>query len=120
MTTNGIAVLNYLKNVYPNEKSKDEIVAATGFSAGVVQAALTGFGSLKRMNMVEERSETIELEPAVPATETTRGRKAKMKTIHYFVLNEAGLAYDAEAAEAEKAAKKEAEKAAKKAAKYDA
>lgn len=94
MTDNGIKVLNYLKKKYPNEVTKEQIMADTGLSSGVVQAALTGFGSLKRMGLINDRSEVIELEPAVEATETSRGRKAKIKTIAYYALNEEGLTFE--------------------------
>lgn len=95
MNANTVTVLNYLKKNFPNEKTKEEIMNATGLSAGVVQGALIGFGGLKRNNVLNDRVETIEIEPAVEATENTRGRKAKVKNIHYYALNEDGLTFEA-------------------------
>ena len=66
------------------------------------------FGNL---TWLEHQTEEIEVEPA---TET---RKAKVKTIRYEMLTEAGLAYDPVAEEAAKQAAKEAAKAEKEAAK---
>lgn len=102
MTINSEKVLNFLKEHYGNEYSKQEIADALGISLSAV------IGSINPLEKKEytkiTREEVIELEPA---TET---RKAKIKTVKYHTLTEAGLTYDPVAEEAEKAAAKQAEK----------
>ena len=108
MTINSERVINFLKEHYGQEYSKQEIANALGISLSAV------IGSINPLEKKEytktTREEVVELEPA---TET---RKAKTKTVKYHTLTEAGLAYDPVAEEAEKAAKKQAEKEAKAAA----
>lgn len=102
MTINSEKVLNFLKEHYGNEYSKQEIADALGISLSAV------IGSINPLEKKEytkiTREEVIELEPA---TET---RKAKTKTVKYHTLTEAGLTYDPVAEEAAKAAEKQAEK----------
>ena len=113
MTINSERVLNFMKENYGKEFSKQEIADALGISLSAVIGSINPLE--KNGYSITTREEVIELEPA---TET---RKAKTKTVKYHTLTETGLAYDPIAAEAEKAAakqaKKEAEKAAKAAAK---
>ena len=119
MTINSERVLNFLKEHYGNEYSKQEIADALGIS---LSAVIGSVNPLEKNGYTKiTREEVIEL---APATET---RKAKTKTVKYHTLTEAGLSYDPVAEEAEKLAAKEAEKArkaaeraAKKAAKEDA
>lgn len=108
MTVNSELVLNYLKKTYGTEHTKQQIVDELGISLPAVTGTIN---SLVKKGYVTERVEEIEVEPA---TET---RKAKVKTIRYETLTEAGLAYDPVAEEAAKQAAKEAAKAEKEAAK---
>ena len=109
MTINSERVLNFLKEHYGNEYSKQEIADALGIS---LSAVIGSVNPLEKNGYTKiTREEVIEL---VPATET---RKAKTKTVKYHTLTEAGLTYDPIAEEAAKAAAKAAEKEAKKAAK---
>lgn len=105
MTQNSEMVLNYLKNNYGKEFSKQEIAEALGISLPSVVGSINALQ--KREFTVITREETIE---DAPATET---RKAKTHVVKYHTLTEAGLAYDPVAEEAEKAAAKAAEKEAK-------
>ena len=100
MTVNSEKVLNFLKEHYGSEFSKDEIAKALGISLSAVIGSINPLEKKKYSKITRE--ETIELEPA---TET---RKAKV--VKYHTLTEAGLAYDPVAEEAEKPAKKQAEK----------
>ena len=112
MTINSERVLNFLKEHYGQEYSKNEIKDALGIS---LSAVIGSINPLEKNGYTRiTREETVELEPA---TET---RKAKTKVVKYHTLTEAGLAYDPVAEEAAKAAKKQAEKEAKAAAKVAA
>lgn len=102
MTANSERVLNYLKENYGKEFSKQEIADALGISLSAVIGSINPLE--KKEYTVTTREEVVELEPA---TET---RKAKTKTVKYHTLTEAGLAYDPIAEEAAKAAAKQAEK----------
>ena len=105
MTVNSERVLNFLKEHYGNEYSKQEIADALGIS---LSAVIGSINPLEKKGITTiTREETVELEPA---TET---RKAKTKVVKYHTLTEAGLAYDPVAEEAEKQAAKEAAKAAR-------
>ena len=109
---NSIAVLNFLKQHYGQEFSKQQIAEELGISVPAVVGSMNGY--IKKGLIDNTREEVVEL---APATET---RKAQTKVIKYHTLNEAGLAYDPEVEEAKKAAEKAAEKerkAAEKAAK---
>ena len=102
MTINSERVLNFLKEHYGNEYSKQEIADALGIS---LSSVIGSINPLEKKGYTKiTREETIELEPA---TET---RKAKTKVVKYHTLTEAGLAYDPVAEEAERAAAKQAEK----------
>lgn len=107
MTVNSELVLNYLKSEFGKEHTKQEIAQTLGISLPAVTGTVN---SLRNKGYISERVEEVELEPA---TET---RKAKMQTIRYETLTEAGLAYDPVAEAEEKAAAKAAEKEAKAAA----
>ena len=100
-TVNSEMVLNFLKKNYGKEFTKQEIAEALGISIPAVTGSING---LVKKEYVVERKEEKEIEPA---TET---RKAKMKTIRYETLTEAGLSYDPVAEEEAKAAAKAAEK----------
>ena len=102
MTINSERVLNFLKEHYGQEFSKNEIKDALGISLSAVIGSINPLEKKGYSKVVRE--ETIELEPA---TET---RKAKTKVVKYHTLTEEGLAYDPIAEEAEKAAAKQAEK----------
>lgn len=105
MTINSERVLNFLKEHYGQEFSKNEIKDALGIS---LSAVIGSINPLEKNGYTRTtRIETVELEPA---TET---RKAKTKEVKYHTLTEAGLTYDPVAEEAAKAAKKQAEKEAK-------
>lgn len=108
MTINSERVLNFLKENYGKEFSKQEIADNLGISLSAVIGSVNPLE--KKGYSKVTREEVIELEPA---TET---RKAKTKTVKYHTLTEEGLAYDPVAEEAEKAAAKQAEKEAKAAA----
>ena len=102
MTINSERVLNFLKEHYGQEFSKNEIKDALGIS---LSAVIGSINPLEKNGYTRiTREETVELEPA---TET---RKAKTKVVKYHTLTEEGLAYDPIAEEAEKAAAKQAEK----------
>ena len=109
MTINSEKVLNFLKENYGKEFSKQEIADALGIS---LSAVIGSINPLEKKGYTEiTREETIVLE------EATETRKAKTKVVKYHMLTEAGLTYDPVAEAAEKAAAKQAEKEAKKAAK---
>ena len=109
MTINSERVLNFLKENYGKEFSKQEIADALGIS---LSAVIGSINPLEKKGYSQiTREETITLE------EATETRKAKTKVVKYHTLTEAGLTYDPVAEEAAKAAAKQAEKEAKKAAK---
>lgn len=124
ITANSERVLNYLKQNFGQEFTKNEIAEALGISVPAVTGSINGLirkGKARGVEYITERLEEVEVEPA------TDTRKAKIKTIRHEMLTEAGLAYDPvaeeEAAQAAKAAEKErkaAERAAAKAAKENA
>ena len=102
MTINSEKVLNFLKDNYGKEFSKQEIADALNIS---LSAVIGSINPLEKKGYSKiTREEVVELEAA---TET---RKAKTKTVKYHTLTEEGLAYDPVAEEAEKAAAKQAEK----------
>ena len=102
MTINSEKVLNFLKEHYGQEYSKQEIADALGISLSAVIGSINPLETKGYSRIARE--ETVELEPA---TET---RKAKTKVVKYHTLTEEGLAYDPVAEEAAKAAAKQAEK----------
>ena len=109
MTINSEKVLNFLKENYGKEFSKQEIADALNISLSAV------IGSI---NPLEKKGYTqITREETVVLEEATETRKAKTKVVKYHTLTDTGLTYDPVAEEAEKAAKKQAEKEAKAAAK---
>lgn len=109
MTMNSEKVLNFLKENYGKEFSKQEIADALNISLSAV------IGSI---NPLEKKGYThITREETVVLEEATETRKAKTKVVKYHTLTDTGLTYDPVAEEAEKAAKKQAEKEAKAAAK---
>ena len=117
-TVNSIAVLNFLKTNYGKEFSKREIADALGISISAVSGTINALSKPEKGYVITTRTEEV------VEQEATETRKAKIKVVPYHTLTEAGLAYDPEEEErqraAEKAAEKErkaAEKAAKKAAK---
>ena len=118
ITPNSELVLNFLKKNFGKEYTKNEIAETLGISVPAVTGSING---LVKKGYVTERMEEKVVE------EATETRKAKIKTIRYETLTEAGLAYDPvaeeEAKQAAKAAEKErkaAERAAAKAAKENA
>ena len=105
MTQNSELVLNYLKQNYGKEFSKQQIAEALGISVPAVTGSLNGL--IKKEYAATTRTEEVVV---TPATET---RKAQVKNVLYHTLTEKGLTYDPVAEEAEKLAAKEAEKARK-------
>lgn len=101
ITQNSELTLNFLKQNYGKEFTKQEIAEALGISIPAVTGSING---LVKKGYAVERLEEVEVEPA---TET---RKAKMKTIRHESLTEAGLAYDPVAEEQERQAQKAAER----------
>ena len=102
MTINSERVLNYLKEHYGQDFSKQQLAEELGIS---LSSVIGSINPLERKGYTRTtREETLEL---TPATET---RKAKTKVIKYHTLTEAGLAYDPIAEEQEKLAAKQAEK----------
>lgn len=110
-TVNSERILNYLKENYGVELTKQAIAEALGVSIPAVTATIN---ALVKKGHIVERMEEIEVEPA---TET---KKAKMKVIRHATLTESGLAYDPVAEATAKAAEKAAEKARKQAEKEEA
>ena len=111
MTDASKTVLNYLKkNCYGHEMTKQAIADALGVSMATITGSVKG---LKDKGFIIDRAEEVQV---APATET---HAAKMKTIHYIQINDAGLAFDPveyEKRMAEKALeKREAAKAARRA-----
>ena len=102
MTINSERVLNFMKENYGKEFSKQEIADALGISLSAVIGSINPLE--KKGYSKVSREDVVELEAA---TET---RKAKTKTVKYHMLTEEGLAYDPIKEEAEKAAAKQAEK----------
>jgi Mn-dependent DtxR family transcriptional regulator len=102
MTINSERVLNFLKEHYGQEYSKQEIADALGISLSSVIGSINPLE--KKGYSKVTREETVVLE------EATETRKAKTKVIKYHTLTEEGLSYDPVAEEAEKAAAKQAEK----------
>ena len=102
MTINSERVLNFMKENYGKEFSKQEIADALGISLSAVIGSINPLEKKGYSHVTRE--EVVELEAA---TET---RKAKTKTVKYHTLTEAGLSYDPIKEEAEKAAAKQAEK----------
>ena len=112
MTINSERVLNFLKQNFGKEFSKQELVAALNISMPAVTGTMNAL--IKKGYATTTREETIEDEPA------TATRKAKTHVVKYHTLTEEGLAYDPVAEEQAKQAEKErkaAERAAAKAAK---
>lgn len=107
-SVNSELILNYMKNHFGEEFSKQQIAEALSISVPAVTGTMNSL--IKKGYASTTREETVELEPA---TET---RKAKTRTIKYHTLTEAGLSYDPVAEEAAKQAAKEAAKAEKAAA----
>ena len=105
MTANGEMILNYMKQHFGEELTKQQIAEAVGVSVPAVTGTINAL--IKKGYATTPNEEVVELEPA---TET---RKAKTKVVKYHTLTEAGLAYDPVAEEAEKLAAKEAAKAAR-------
>jgi len=106
-TVNSEMVLNFLKKNYGKEFTKQAIAEALGISVPAVTGSINGLinkGKKIGTPYITERMEEVEVEPA------TESRKAKMKTIRYETLTEAGLSYDPVAEEEAKAAAKAAEK----------
>ena len=104
-TINSIQVLNYMKANFGTEMTKQSIAEALGISVPAVTGSVNAL--TKKGYAVVTREETV-----VDA-EATETRKAKTHVVKYHTLTEAGLAYDPEKEEEEKAAAKAAEKARK-------
>ena len=103
---NSERVLNFLKEHYGQDFSKNEIKDALGISLSAVIGSINYLEKNKYTKITRE--EVVELEPA---TET---RKAKTKVIKYHTLTEDGLAYDPIEEEQAKLAAKQAKKKSKK------
>lgn len=103
MTTNSMLVLNYLKEHYGQEFSKQDLAEKLGVSLAAVVGSMNAL--IKKGYATVTRTEVI---VDSPATET---RKERNHNVLYHTLTEAGLSYDPVAEEAEKQAAKEADKA---------
>ena len=102
MSINSERVLNFLKEHFGQEYSKQEIADALGIS---LSAVIGSINPLEKKGYSKiTREETVVLE------EATETRKAKTKVVKYHTLTDEGLAYDPIAEEAAKAAAKQAEK----------
>lgn len=104
-TINSERVLNYMKEHYGEDLSKQQIAEALGITIPAVTGSMNAL--IKKQYAVTTREEIVE---DAPATET---RKAKTHKVLYHTLTEAGLAYDPVAEAAEKAKEEEAKKAAR-------
>jgi len=104
-TVNSERVLNYMKEHFGEELTKQDISLALGITIPAVTGSMNAL--IKNKYAVTTREEIVE---DAPATDT---RKAKTHKVLYHTLTEAGLAYDPVAEEARKAAEKEAAKAAR-------
>ena len=104
-TINSERVLNYMKEHYGEELTKQDIADALGITIPAVTGSMNSL--IKKKYAVTTREDVIE---DAPATET---RKAKTHKVLYHTLTEAGLAYDPVAEEEAKKAEKEAAKAAR-------
>lgn len=104
-SANSEMILNYLKNNYGKEFTKQDISQALGITLPAVTGTMNSL--IKKGYAATTREEEIEV---TPATET---RKAQTKILKYHSLTEAGLSYDPVAEEAARVAQKEAEKAAR-------
>lgn len=107
-SVNAVKVLNLMKERYGAEYTKREIADALGISISAVTGTVNSL--IRKGYAITTRTEDV------VEQEATETRKAKIKTVPYHTLTEAGLAYDPVAEAEAKAAAKEAEKAAKKAA----
>lgn len=124
ITANSERVLNFLKQNFGKEFTKQEIADALGISVPAVTGSINGLLRKGKTRGIDYITERLEEETIEPATET---RKAKTKIVRHEMLTEAGLAYDpvaedaaAQAAKAEEKERKAAERAAAKAAKENA
>ena len=104
-TINSERVLNYMKEHYGEELTKQDIADALGITIPAVTGSMNSL--IKKKYAVTTREDVIE---DAPATET---RKAKTHKVLYHTLTEEGLAYDPVAEEEAKKAEKEAAKAAR-------
>lgn len=104
-TINSERVLNYMKEHYGEELSKQQIAEALGITIPAVTGSMNAL--IKKKYAETTREEVVE---DAPATET---RKAKTHKVLYHTLTEAGLTYDPVAEAAEKAKEEEAKKAAR-------
>ena len=109
MTRNSEMVLNFLKQHYGEEFSKQQIADALGISLSSVIGSINPLETKEYSRITREEVVTIE--------EGTETRKPKTKVVKYHTLTEAGLAYDPVAEEKAKAEKKQKEKEEKAAAK---
>lgn len=105
MTINSIQVLEFLKRNFGKEYSKQQIAEELGISVPAVTGTMN--------SLIKKSYATTTREETVVDTEATETRKAKTHVVKYHTLTEAGLAYDPEKEEEEKAAAKAAEKARK-------
>ena len=104
-SVNAVKVLNWMKERYGSEHTKREIADALGISISAVTGTINSL--IKKGYAVTTHTEDV------VEQEATETRKAKIKTVPYHTLTEAGLAYDPVAEAEAKAAEKEAEKARK-------
>lgn len=106
MTQNAMKILEFMKNHYGEEFSKQQIADATGLTVPHVTGTMNSL--VKNKYAINTRSEEV-----VVAEPTETRKKAVTKTVWYHTLTEMGLKYDPIKEEQEKAALKEAEKARK-------
>ena len=100
MTVNSLAILNFLKTHFGTDYSKRDIADELGISISAVSGTMNSL--IKKGYAKTTRTETV------VEAEATETRKAKVKDVPYHTLTEAGLAYDPEEEERQKAAEKAA------------
>lgn len=101
-SVNAELVINFMKQHYGEELTKQQIAEALGISIPAVTGTVNSL--IKKGYAVTSHEE---VEEVTPATET---RKAKTRTVKFHTLTEAGLAYDPVAEAEQRAAEKAAEK----------
>ena len=88
ISDSSLTILNFMKQHYGQEFSKDELASTLSLSPRAVTGAVNGINGMVKKGYMSERVEEVEVEPA------TENRKAKTRTIRYETLTEKGLAYD--------------------------
>lgn len=106
MTLNSKICLNYMKEHFGQEVSKQQIAADAGIKEAAVMMSMRSH--IKNGRATERVEENTVVDDK---------NKETVKKTYYYTLTEAGLAFDPEAHEEELKAKKAADQAARRAAK---